>query len=370
MQKRKSVTDRKIEVARRLRTLQGAAYGDGNKTIVELPINDQQFILMQGRRSVDASVQEFNLEGQLAIRILNSKALVSIGNARFVDADAVGMLPVSYDGNGMFWWLKARPVLDVAAAIRDDALSFVDNAMAAKIWSDEDDAKLKASEVLSTLRGQYAVLPDNTILTGSVCPGFRLNENFGQIFLSMIDIGSERLQPPEPQAVDFGSLPLVFGILEHDAANQFMELMKERNPDRRNTVGTSCLIEPRDMAWMDDFTTNRERWAGTKLFMEYVSRLSGHINAMRLGGDKYVRLALEELQFGAMNWSLAHDEVEEKLDKILDLRESLLQVKPSLDDLLVKRLKWPVPVKPLELLEIRTRGLKKLIVQPAMAPSI
>ncbi|TLX16406.1 hypothetical protein [Rhizobium sp. MHM7A] len=371
MQKRQNTEDRKIASAGRLRTLQGASYGDNKKTLVELPVDDQQFVIIHAAKPEHTYVQEFTLQYDLAVRILDAGGLVSIGNGRFteeVEENRHGMLPISYDGAGMFWWLKASPVADVATAIKDDALSFVDQALARKTWNDEEEALVEARGVLSAVSGQYAVLPDNTILTGSAAPGMRLVDNGQWLFLEMFDKRSDRLR--SNVSVDFASrhdVPLSFGILEYAAADEFLKLLAERNPDRK--VARDSLVERRDTAWAKDFTHNRERWADGGFFTDFVSALNHHIGALRPVGNKALDAAFNALQFHTKMWLHDHDAANSKLDEILSLRDLLLESEPKFDDLLAERLKWPYKVKPLEVLEIRARGLKELIAEPAFSPS-
>jgi len=68
-------------------------------------------------------------------------------------------------------------------------------------------------------------------------------------------------------------------------------------------------------------------------------------------------------------WLHDHDAANAKLDEILNLRELLLEDEPRFDDLLAERLNWPYNVKPLEVLEIRVRGLKALITEPTISMS-
>jgi hypothetical protein len=368
MQKRQSVEDRKIAAARRLRTLQGARYGVDNRTLVELAIADPQFVIMSGHDPANAYLQEFTFEYDFALRVLDAGGLVSIGNARLMTEMGREMLPVAYDGAGMFWWLKASPVSDVATAIKEDALSYVDQALARTTWSDEDDAMTEARCVLATLSGKYAVLPDNTILLGSAAPAFRLADDGEWLFLELFDKHTDRLQPGNSAGLGTRHhVPISFGILEYAAADEFLQVLAERHPDRK--VAKNSLVERRDTGWVSDFTHNRERWADGGVFTEFVSALNTHVAALKPKGNKALDDAFTALQFHTKMWLHDHDAVNAKLDEILNLRELLLESDPLFDEVLAQRLKWPCKVKPLELLEIRARGLKELIAEPAFSPS-
>lgn len=371
MQKRQSGEERRIAAARRLRALQGARSGDNKRTLIELPVNDQQFVIIHAAKPEHTYVQEFNLEYDLVVRVLDAEGLVTIGNGRFSEGEEeirYGMLPISYDGAGMFWWLKASPVGDVATAIKDDALSFVDQALAAKTWNDEEDALAEARGVLSAVSGQYAVLPNNTILRGSADPGLRLVDGGQWLFLEVFDEASDRVRSNAPTDIFPGhAVPLAFGILEYAAAEEFMERTAKRMPDRK--IDPQALVAGRDTDWVRDFTHNRERWANCSFFTKYVSSLIPHIAALRPRNNKALDAAIADLQFRTKMWLHDHDAVNSKLDEILSLRDLLLEIDPKFDDLLAERLNWSYKVKPLEVLEIRARGLKELIAEPSFSPA-
>jgi hypothetical protein len=371
IEKRQSAEDRNIEAARRLRKLQGARYGDNKKTFVELSINDRQFVVIHDAKPENAQVQEFTVQDDLRVRVIEAGSLVSIGNGRFAeggDEDRHGLLPISYDGAGTFWWFKASPVADVASAIRDDALRLVDRVLSRTTWRNEQDALVTAREVLSLLNGSYAVLPDSTILTGSAAPGFRPVDNGQQLFLEVFDKRSDGLRSAlERDSASGREVPVAFGILEYAAAEEFLERTAERTSDRN--VVPHALVELRDTAWVKDFTHNRERWADGGFFTDYVSTLNKHIAFLRPRGNKALDAAIADLQFHTKVSLHDHDAVNAKLDEVLNLRDLLLESEPRIDDLLAERLKWPYKVKPLELLEIRARGLRELIAEPELSPS-
>lgn len=371
MRKRESAETRHIEAARRLRKAQGLRYGDNKRTLVELPVTDRQFVVIGDARPENIRVSELQIEYDLAVRILDAEGLLTIGGGRVSageSRDRLEMLPISYDGAGMFWWLRASPALDVPTAIRNEALSFVDQALAKRIWGDEEDPQTEARRVLSSVCGRYGVLPDNTILTGSAAPGLRFVDTGEWLTFEVYDRLSERLVTNE--SFDLAArdqVPLIFGILEYAAADEFLALVAERNPDRR--VTNESLVERRDTDWTKDFTHNRDRWAEASFFNEFVSGLNHHIGAMRPVGHKQLDAAFNALQFGVKTWLHEHDATNAKLDEILNVRNMLLDIEPNFDDLLAERLKWPHKVKPLEVLEIRARGLKALIAEPSLSPS-
>jgi len=135
-------------------------------------------------------------------------------------------------------------------------------------------------------------LPDNTVLTGSAAPGFRLVDDGRVVFLEMFDQRSDGLRSASAVA---DPVPLVFGILEYAAAEEFLKLTAERNPDRR--VAHEALVERRDLNWVKDFTHNRDRWADGGFFSEYVAALCKHVPALRPRGNKALDSAVEDLQF-------------------------------------------------------------------------
>ncbi len=371
MRKRESADNRRIEAARRVRKMLGLRYGDNKRTLVELPLNDRQFVVIGDARPENMRVSELQIEYDLAVRVLDAEGLITIGSGRIatgVSKDRLEMLPISYDGAGMFWWLKVSPVDDVPTAIRDEALSFVDQALAKRTWGDENDPQTEARSVLSSVSGRYAVLPDNSILTGSKSPGLRFVDRGEWLTFEIFDRLSESVEKSE--TLDLAArdqLPLIFGILEYAAADEFLALVAERNPDRR--VTKESLAERRHAEWTKDFTHNRDRWADASFFNEFVSVLNQHIGAMRPVGHKQLDEAFKPLLFGVKTWLHDHDATNAKLDKILEFRNILLDIEPNFDDLLAERLKWPHKVKPLEVLEIRARGLKALIAEPAFSPS-
>ena len=371
MRKRGSAEERSIEANRRLRTLQGAKYGDERQTFVEIAVSDRQFFVADNPRPSNMRVCEFLLEDSLYVRILEPDGLRTIGNGRFAqdkDNHRLEMLPISYDGVGMFWWLKASPVDDVGTAIRDEALSFVDQAISRRTWSDEEDAKVEARSVLSAVGRGYGVLPDNTILTGSAAPGLRFIDTGEWMTLRIYDRFSEKVEANETfDLAARNQVPLIFGILEFDAADQFLALAAERNPDRR--VTKEALVERRSTDWTRDFTHIRGRWAEAGFFNEFVAGLNYHIGAIRPVGNKSLDAAFKALEFNTKTWLHDHYALNERLDKFLSLRELLLDAEPNFDDLLAERLKWPHKVKPLEVLDMRVRGLKALIAEPALSPS-
>jgi hypothetical protein len=371
MRKRESAEERNIEAARRLRKLQGARYGDKMRTFVELPVSDRQFFVTDNPRPENMRVSEFTLEDSLDVRILEAEGLRTIGSGRFVQGeskDRLEMLPISYDGDGMFWWLKASPVADVATAIKDEALSFVDRAIARRTWSDEEDAQVEARSVLGSVGRRYAVLPDNTILTGSAAPGLHFVDTGEWLTFRVYDKLSEKVETNiEFDLAARNQVPLVFGILEYEAADEFLALVAERNPDRR--VVKEALVERRNTEWTKDFTHIRDRWADAGFFNDFVSGLNYHIGAMRPVGNKPLDAAFKALEYNTKMWLHDHAATNAKLDEFLSLRDMLLDIEPTFDDLLAERLKWSHKVKPLEVLEIRARGLKALISEPALSPS-
>lgn len=363
MRERQNAGDRQIAAVRRLRASQGAKFGDGVRSFLELAIADPQFAVIRDQDYV----QKFVLEDELNVRILDSQGLMPIGNARFAEGPGQSrhaMLPVSYDGTGMFWWPQASPVVDPVSAIKDDALSFVDSALSRGTWGGEHDALQKARDVLSVLDGSYAVLPDNTVLTGSAAPGFRLVDDGRVVFLEMFDQRSDGLRSASAVA---DPVPLVFGILEYAAAEEFLERTAERMLERQ--VAPHALVERRDTDWVHDFTQNRQRWADGGFFTEYVSALIEQIAILRPVGNKELDKAIEALRYRSGIWLYDHEAVNAKVDEILRLRDLIIEVEPKIDDLLAERLKWSYKVKPLEVLEIRTRGIKELIAEPALSPS-